>query len=94
DPDGRLTVLVPEQLEGFINIEVFSRSKRLALLQWNRGELEEKAGTSMGDRIYSGADFIPGAGLGPGGKVVASAIERPAGVLKDGISRLILFQIE
>lgn len=94
DPGGRLTVLVPEQLEGFINIEVFSRSKRLALLQWNRGEFEEKAGTTKGDRTYSGADFLQEEGLGPGGKVIASSIERADGVLKGGISRLVLFRIK
>ncbi|HBO68864.1 MAG TPA: hypothetical protein DD658_01420 [Deltaproteobacteria bacterium] len=94
DPGGRLTLLVPEQGDQFINIEAFSRAKRLVLLQWSGGEIVEKAGTPKGDRIYSGADYLPGAVLIPGGKVIASAIERSGGVLKGGISRLVLFRVE
>ncbi|GAB4365024.1 MAG: hypothetical protein Kow00128_07240 [Deltaproteobacteria bacterium] len=93
-PAGRLMLLVPEQGDSIVNIEVFSRAKRLVLLEWNRGEFEEKAGTPKGDRIYSGADFLPKSVLRPGGKVVASAIVESDSVLKKGVSRIVLFRVE
>jgi len=94
DPGDRPVILTPEQGDEFINIEVFSRSKRLVLLEWNGGELEEKAGTPKGDRVYSGADFLSGGVLTPGGKVVAASIVKSDSVLKNGVSRLLLFRVE
>lgn len=94
DPGGRLAVLVPEQGNRFINLEAFSKTRRTVLLQWDNGEFVEKAGSPMVDRNYSGADFVSGAGLEPGGKVIASAIDEAAGALKSGTSRLVLFRVE
>ncbi len=93
-PGGKPLVLVPEAEEGFIKAEFSSKTTRLALLRWDGGELVESTGTQKGDRIYSGADFLSPAGLGRGGKVVASVIEQPDGVLKGGISRLVMFRVE
>ena len=93
-PGERLTLLVPEQGDPFINIEVFSRAKRLVLLRWDGGELIEAAGTPKGDRVYSGADFLSLSGIRRGGRVVASVIERADGVVKGGISRLVVYRVE
>ena len=80
--------------EGFMKLESTSKTSRLVLLRWEGGEFVEAAGTPKGDRIYSGADFLSPDGLRRGGKAVASVIEKPDGVLKGGISRLLLFQVE
>lgn len=88
-------VLLPEEEEGMMNLmESFSKTTRLVLLRWDGGEFVEAAGTPKGDRIYSGADFLSPDGLRREGKVVASTIEQPDGVLKGGVSRLVLFQVE
>jgi hypothetical protein len=92
-PAGKLLVLVPAGEEGFVNLEFSSKTTRLVLLQWDGGELIEKAGTKKGDRVYSGADFLSPSGLSGGGMAIASVIEQPDGVVKGGLSRLVLFQI-
>ncbi len=92
-PSGKLLVLVPAAQEGFVNLEFSSKTTRLVLLQWDGGELIEKAGTKKGDRVYSAADFLSPSGLKGGGMAVASVIEQPDGVVKGGLSRLVLFQI-
>ena len=92
-PAGKPLVLVPAAKEGFVNLEFSSKTVRLVLLQWDGGELVEKAGTRKGDRVYSAADFLSPSGLGGGGMAIASLIEQPDGVVKGGISRLVLFQI-
>jgi hypothetical protein len=92
-PDGKLLVLVPTAEEGFVNLEFSSKTTRLVLLQWDGGELIEKAGTRKGDRVYSAADFLSRDELKAGGMAIASVIEQPDGVIKGGISRLVLFQI-
>ncbi len=91
---GNLLVLAPMADEGLVNVESFSKTTRLVLLRWDGGEFVEAAGTPKGDRIYSGADFLSPNGLRREGKAVASVIEKPDGVLKGGISRLLLFQVE
>lgn len=92
--EGKPLLLVPAAESGLLNLESSSKTTRLALLRWDGGEFVELAGTPKGDRIYSGADFLSSSGLGRGGKVVSSVIERPDGVLKGGISRLLLFLLE
>ncbi|MGA6994349.1 MAG: hypothetical protein WBX50_10685, partial [Candidatus Deferrimicrobiaceae bacterium] len=92
-PDGKPLVLVPAAKEGFVNLEFSSKTTRLVLLQWDGGELIEKAGTRKGDRVYSAADFLSPSPLKGGGMAIASLIEQPDGVVKGGISRLVLFQI-
>jgi len=92
-PAGKLLVLVPTGEEGFVNLEFSSKTTRLALLQWDGGELIEKAGTRKGDRVYSAADFLSPSPLKEEGMAIASVIEQPDGVIKGGISRLVLFQI-
>jgi hypothetical protein len=77
-----------------LKLESSSNTTRLALLRWDGGEFVEAAGTPKGGRTYSGADFLSPNGLRRGGKVVASVIDKPDGVLKGGISRLLLFQVE
>ena len=93
-PGGSPLVLAPMVEEGFMKLESTSKTTRLVLLRWDGGEFIEVAGTPKGDRIYSGADFLSPDGLRRGGKAVASVIEKPDGVLKGGISRLLLFQVE
>jgi len=93
-PGGKLLVLVPAAEEGFLKMEFSSKTTRLVLLRWDGGEFVELAGTPKGDHIYSGADFPSSSGLERGGKMVASVIEKPDGVLKGGMSRLVLFRVE
>jgi hypothetical protein len=93
ESDGKPLVLVPAAKEGFVNLEFSSKTTRLVLLQWDGGELIEKAGTKKGDRVYSAADFLFPSGFSRGGMAIASVIEQPDGVIKGGISRLVLFQI-
>jgi len=93
-PGGKPLVLAPMEEEGFVNLEAFSKTTRLVLLRWDGGEFVEAAGTTKGDRTYSGADFITPSGLRRGGGLVASVIEKPDGVLKGGISRLLPFQVD
>lgn len=93
-PGGRPLVLAPMAEEAFLNIESFSKTTRLVLLRWDGGEFVEAAGTPKGGRTYSGADFLSPDGLRPRGKAVASVIEHPDGVLKGGISRVLLFEAE
>jgi hypothetical protein len=93
-PEGKPLVLAPTAEEWFVNVESFSKTTRLVLLRWEGGEFVEAAGTPKGDRIYSGAVFVSPNVLRPGGKAVASVIEQPDGVLKGGISRLLLFHVE
>jgi hypothetical protein len=84
-------VLIPEVKQGLLNM---SGSTRLVLLQWERGEFVEKAGSQSSGRFLTGADFLSPDGFGKGGKFVASQIEQSGSVLKDKISRLLLFQAE
>ena len=93
-PGGKLLVLVPAAEEGFLKMEFSSKTTRLVLLRWDGGEFVELAGTPKGDHIYSRADFPSSSGLERGGKMVASVIEKPDGVLKGGMSRLVLFRVE
>jgi hypothetical protein len=95
DAEGKPLVLAPMEEEGLLNlIESFSKTTRLVLLRWGGGEFVESAGTAKGDHTYSGADFLSPDGLRRGGKLVASVIEKSDAVLKGGISRLLLFQVE
>jgi hypothetical protein len=91
---GNPLVLTPLTEGGLLNVEALSKTMRLVLLRWDGGEFVEAAGTAKGDRTYSGADFLAPDGFRRGEKVVASVIEQPDGVLKGGISRLLLFQVE
>jgi len=93
-PGGNPLVLTPMAEEGFMKLESTSKTTRIVLLRWEGGEFVEAAGTPKGDRTYSGADFLSPNGLRRGGKAVASVIEKPDSVLKGGISRLLLFQVE
>jgi hypothetical protein len=84
-------VLIPEVKQGMLDL---TASTRLVLLQWDRREFVEKAG-SQGSRLHlTGADFLSPDGFGKGGKIVASAIEQSGTVLRDKISRLQVFQAE
>lgn len=93
-PDGRPLILIPKAEQGPLSMEFSSKTTRLVLLRWDGGEVVEQVGTSKGDRIFSGADFVSRSGIGRGGKIVASVIEQPDGVIKGGISRLLLFIVE
>jgi len=84
-------VLIPEVKQGVLNIV---SSTRLVLLQWDRREFTEKAGSQSGSRHLTGADFLSPGGFGKGGKIVASEIEQSGSAFRDKISRLILFQVE
>ncbi|HZD54638.1 MAG TPA: VCBS repeat-containing protein, partial [Candidatus Aquicultoraceae bacterium] len=92
--EGKPLLLAPAAEGAFLGLESSSKTARLALLKWDGGELIEAAATPKGDRIYSGADFLSAPGPGGEGRVVASVIEQPDGVLKGGISRIVLFGME
>ena len=95
DAEGKLLVLAPMEEEGLLGlIESMSKTTRLALLRWDGGEFVESAGTPKADYIISGADFVSADGVRRGGKVAASVIDKTDSVLKGGISRLLLFQVE
>jgi hypothetical protein len=91
-PGGRPLILVPKAEQGSLNMEFSSKTTRLVLLRWDGGEFIETAGTPKGDRAYSAADFLSPSGLRRGGSAIASIIEQPDGVIKGGISRLVLFR--
>ena len=84
-------VLIPEVKQGVMNI---FGSTRLVLLQWERGEFVEKAGTQSTSRHLTGADFLSPDGFGKGGRIVASEIEKSGSAFSDKISRLLLYQAE
>ncbi len=90
--DGRPLILVPKAEQGSLNREFPSKTTRLVLLRWDGKEFIETAGTPKGDRAYSAADFLSPSGLRRGGRAIASIIEQPDGVIKGGISRLVLFR--
>jgi hypothetical protein len=84
-------VLIPEVKLGMLNTVA---STRLVLLQWERTEFLEKAGTQSSSNDLTGADFLSPGGFGKGGKIVASEIDQSGSALKNKISRLVLFQAE
>lgn len=84
-------VLIPEAKLGVVNTV---GPTRLVLLQWEGGGFVVKAGSQIGDRPLTGADFLSRDGFGKGGKVVASLIDRSGSMLKDNPSLLVLFQVE
>ncbi len=93
--DGKPAILVPEGEEKLLGWAGNAKTTRLVLLQWDGGELVEKAGTPQkGDRTYSGADLLSSSRLVKGGKAVASIIQLAGDVTGTGISRLALFKIE
>jgi hypothetical protein len=84
-------VLIPEgKLSAFSTVA----ATRMVLLRWEGGEFVEAAGTPASGSFLTGADFLSPGGLGRGGKIVASAIDQSGSILKDKISRLVLFQVE
>jgi len=84
-------VLIPEGKLGVLNT---MSSTRLVLLQWDRGEFREKAGTAGSSRTLTGADFLSPGAFGKGGRIVGSEIEQSGTAWKDSISRLVLFEVE
>jgi hypothetical protein len=84
-------ILIPEVKQGMLDL---SAATRLVLLQWERGEFVEKAGSQSSSRYLTGADFLSPDGFGKGGKVVASAVEKSGSPFSDKISRLLLYQVE
>jgi len=84
-------VLIPEGKLGFLNT---TSSTRLVLLQWDRGDFTEKAGSKGSSRTLTGADFLSPGAFGKGGRIVASEIEQSGTAWKDSISRLVLFEVE
>jgi len=84
-------VLIPEVKLGVLNMV---SSTRLVLLQWDRAEFLEKAGSQSSSRHLTGADFLSPGGFAKGGKIVASEIEQSGTAFRDKISRLVLFQVE
>jgi len=84
-------VLIPEVKLGILNTVA---STRLVLLQWERSEFLEKAGSQSSSNDLTGADFLSPGGFGKGGKIVASEIDQSGSALKNKISRLVLFQAE
>jgi len=84
-------VLIPEVKKGLLDL---SGSTRLVLLQWDRGDFLEKAGSQSSSRDLTGADFLSPDGFGKGGRIVASEIEQSGSAFRDKISRLVLFEVE
>jgi hypothetical protein len=84
-------VLIPEIKEGLLGMGV---TTRLVLLQWDRREFVEKAGSQGGNLYLTGADFLSRDGFAKGGKIVTSAVEKSGSPFSDKVSRLVLFQVE
>jgi hypothetical protein len=84
-------VLIPEVKLGVMGSV---KSTRLVLLQWDRGEFQEKAGSQSSSRHLTGADFLSPGGFGKGGMIVASEIDQSGSAFRDKASRLVLFQAE
>jgi hypothetical protein len=84
-------VLIPEIRKSLMSLGV---STRLVLLQWDRREFVEKAGSQSSSRYLSGADFLSPDGFGKGGRIIASAIEKSGSAFTEKISRLVLFEAE
>ncbi len=88
-------VLVPEVKKGLLNVTTGSyESTRLVLLDWDGGEFAERAGSPYVGAFTSGVDAMSPSGLRRGGKVVASAIEQFESLMKNKVSRLVLFQVD
>ena len=84
-------ILIPEVKQGMLNTV---GSTRLVLLRWDGREFVEKSGSQSIGRYLTGADFLSSNGFGKGGKIVASVIEQSGSILKEKLSRLVLFQAE
>ncbi len=69
-------------------------STRLVLLQWEGGEFLERAGTQGTSQFLSGGDFLSPSGFGKGGRIVASVIEQTMVILKEPVSRLLLYEAD
>ncbi len=92
--DGPL-VLLPEVKRGLLNVTTGSyESTRLVLLQWDGGEFAEKAGSPYVGAFLTGVDATSSSGLRKGGRVVATSIEQFESLMKNKVSRLVLFQVE
>jgi hypothetical protein len=88
-------VLIAEVKQGVLSTVMNAvAGTRLVLLQWERGEFAEKAGTQISGRFLTGADFLSPDGFAKGGRIVASEIEQSGSAFKDKISRLLLFQAD
>ena len=90
---GRPVLLISEVDKGMLNLARFWDKTRLVLLQWEDGNLAERAGTAMESRFYSGADYLS-LPLRRGGGIVASVIEQEGSAYKEKVSRLVLYQAE
>lgn len=90
---GRPVLLISEVDKGMLNLARFWDKTRLVLLQWEDGNLAERAGTAMESRFYSGADYLS-LPLRRGGGIVASVIEQEGSVYKEKVSRLVLYRAE
>ena len=84
-------ILIPEIKLGMLGAVA---STRVVLLQWDGREFVEKSGSQSSGRYYTGADFLSSNGFGKGGKIVAAVIEQSGSILKEKLSRLVLFQVE
>lgn len=94
--EGAPTLLVPQLRKAGIVSRIAggeTDGSRLVLLQWDDGELVERAASKPTDFLITGADLVAPA-LAPGAEVAASVIEQPAGIFKDRISRVVLFAVE
>jgi hypothetical protein len=94
-PKGDPLVVTTEVRKGVLQSVIGSfESSRIVILQRVGGGFAERAGSPKSDFFYSGVEILPPGGLRRGGRVVASAIEQSGSVLKDRVSRLVLFQAE
>jgi hypothetical protein len=71
-----------------------TEGSRLSLYRWEDGEFVLRAESPNTDYQYTGADVVTPGGVRQGARVAASMIEQAAGIFKDRVSRLVLFDIE
>jgi len=88
-------ILTTELKKGVLDLitGVFE-STRLVLFQWDVGEFVEKTGTQGTSQFISGADFISGPEFRKGDRIVATVIEQQGVLLRDQISRVLLYLVE
>jgi len=94
-PEGKPFVLIPEVKKGVVSRTLGSfDTSRLVLIQWDNGELVERAATPKSDHYYSGADVLSPSNFRKGGLLVATVIEQEPSLLKNPVSRIQLLSVE
>ena len=88
-------VMTTEMTKGLLDlVGGLYDSTRIVLLRWEVGEFLMQAGTQSSSQFFSGADFLSRSDFSKGDRVIVSVIEQQGVLLKDQISRVLLYQVE